>query len=53
VVSAHELGALGEQFEDEEHRRFGEGGFEEVVTQVAGLEERLGILDLTQFTPVT
>jgi hemerythrin-like domain-containing protein len=52
VVSAHELGALGGEFEDEEHRRFGEGGFEEVVTQVAGLEGRFGIEDLTQFTPV-
>jgi hemerythrin-like domain-containing protein len=51
VVSPHELGALGEQFEDEEHRLFGGDGFEKVVSKVAGLEERLGIADLAQFTP--
>jgi hemerythrin-like domain-containing protein len=51
VVSPHELGALGEQFEDEEHRLFGEDGFEKVVAEVAGLEGRLGIEDLAQFTP--
>lgn len=51
IVSAHEYGALGEQFEDEEHERFGEDGFEKVVDEVAGLERRLGIQDLARFTP--
>jgi hemerythrin-like domain-containing protein len=51
VVSPHELGALGEQFEHEEHRLFGHDGFEKVVAEVAGLERRLGIDDLARFTP--
>lgn len=42
---------LGEQFEAEEHRRFGEGGFEKNVAEVAALEEALGIADLAKFTP--
>ena len=51
VVSGHEYGALGEQFEDEEHRLFGEDGFEKVVDEVAQLERRLGLDDLARFTP--
>jgi len=51
IVSGHEYDALGEQFEDEEHRRFGEDGFEKMVDRVAGVERRLGIYDLAQFTP--
>ena len=51
IVSAHEYDALGEQFEDEEHRRFGEDGFEKYVEKVAGIEKKLGIYDLAQFTP--
>jgi len=42
---------LGEQFEEEEHRRFGEHGFEETVAEVAKLEAALGIGDLERFTP--
>lgn len=41
---------LGERFEENEHRLFGEGGFEKMVTQVAQLETELGIADLSQFT---
>jgi hemerythrin-like domain-containing protein len=51
LVSAHEYDALGEAFEDEEHRRFGQEGFEGMVERVAGLEKTLGIYDLKQFTP--
>jgi hemerythrin-like domain-containing protein len=51
IVSSSEYDSLGEQFEDEEHRLFGEDGFEKVVDEVAGLEKRLGIHDLAQFTP--
>jgi hemerythrin-like domain-containing protein len=51
IVSAHEYDALGDQFEDEEHRRFGEDGFEKYVDRVAGIEKKLGIYDLAQFTP--
>jgi hypothetical protein len=52
IVSAAELAELGEQFEEIEHQRFGEGGFSTVVEEVAGLERALGIHDLAQFTPL-
>jgi hemerythrin-like domain-containing protein len=42
---------LGEQFEEREHRLFGEHGFQQVVGQVADLERALGIHDLASFTP--
>jgi hemerythrin-like domain-containing protein len=42
---------LGEQFEDEEHARLGEHGFENAVAEVARLEQALGIGDLAEFTP--
>jgi hemerythrin-like domain-containing protein len=51
VVSPNEYDALGEAFEKEEHRLFGEDGFEKVVAEVAALEGRLGIADLASFTP--
>jgi hemerythrin-like domain-containing protein len=51
LVSANEYDALGETFEDEEHRKFGREGFEGMVERVAGLEKTLGIYDLKQFTP--
>jgi hemerythrin-like domain-containing protein len=51
LVSAREYDALGESFEEEEHRRFGKEGFEGIVDRVAGLERTLGIYDLKQFTP--
>jgi hemerythrin-like domain-containing protein len=51
IVPPKELDALGEQFEDKEHELFGKAGFEGVVSQVAQLEQTLGIYDLAQFTP--
>jgi hemerythrin-like domain-containing protein len=51
VVTPTEFAALGEQFEDKEHELFGRSGFEGIVTQVATLEQALGIADLNQFTP--
>jgi hemerythrin-like domain-containing protein len=51
IVSPHEYGALGEDFEKIEHRLFGEDGFESMVDRVAALERELGIDDLAQFTP--
>jgi hemerythrin-like domain-containing protein len=50
VLSAKDIKELGEQFEKEEDKLFGEGGFEKVVEQVAGFEKQLGIHDLDQFT---
>ena len=47
--------ALGDgvrdQGEDEEHRRFGQTGFQGVVDNVADIEKSLGIYYLSQFTP--
>jgi hemerythrin-like domain-containing protein len=51
VVSAKQLKELGEQFEKEEDRLFGDEGFEKTVDQVAGIEKQLGIYELGQFTP--
>ncbi|HEX2714449.1 MAG TPA: hemerythrin domain-containing protein [Candidatus Acidoferrales bacterium] len=51
VVSGHEYAALGEEFEDQEHKLFGEDGFEKNVAQVAALEKEFGIYDLERFTP--
>jgi hemerythrin-like domain-containing protein len=51
VASARQIKELGEQFENEEHRRFGEHGFEDTVERVAEIEKQLGIYDLASFTP--
>ena len=51
IVSEHEYGALGEDFEDKEHKLFGEDGFEKIVGEVAQLEKQLAVHDLAQFTP--
>jgi hypothetical protein len=42
---------LGEEFEENEHKRFGEDGFETMVNKVADIEKQLGIYELAQFTP--
>jgi hemerythrin-like domain-containing protein len=51
IVSEHEYAALGEDFEKKEDEIFGDEGFFKVVDQVAELEKKLGIYDLSQFTP--
>jgi len=50
VVPAKQFRDLAEIFEDEEHRRFGQTGFQGVVDKVADIEKSLGIYDLSQFT---
>jgi hemerythrin-like domain-containing protein len=50
IVGRHGYAELGEQFEDEEHARFGEHGFEDTVAAIARIESSLGILDLERFT---
>jgi hypothetical protein len=50
-VPAKELKDLGEKFEKEEDRLFGDEGFEKTVDQVAAIEKQLGIHDLSGFTP--
>jgi hemerythrin-like domain-containing protein len=51
IVPAKQLKELGEQFEKEEDRLFGDEGFEKTVDQVAAVEKQLGIYDLSKFTP--
>jgi len=51
IVSPHEYAALGDDFEKKEDELFGNEGFFKIVDQVAGLEKKLGIYDLAQFTP--
>jgi len=51
IVSRHEYDSLGEDFEKKEHELFGEDGFEKMVERVAGIEKKLGIYELSQFTP--
>jgi hemerythrin-like domain-containing protein len=51
IVSANEFDAMGEDFERDERRKFGEDGFKKYVAQVVELERTLGINDLAQFTP--
>ena len=51
IVSAHEFDSLGEEFEKEEDELFGDDGFFKVVDQVAEIEKKLGIYDLSKFTP--
>lgn len=51
LMSAKQLKELGEQFEKEEDRLFGDEGFEKTVDQVAVIEKELSIYDLDQFTP--
>jgi hemerythrin-like domain-containing protein len=51
IVSDNEYDSLGEEFETKEHQLFGEDGFEKNVELVASLEKKLGIYELSQFTP--
>ncbi len=51
IVTAKEFDSLGDQFEDRETKLFGEGGFEKMVEEVAGLEKTLGLYELAQYTP--
>lgn len=51
IVPANRIKDLGEQFEKEEDRLFGDEGFEKTVMQVAEIEKQLGIYELSQFTP--
>jgi hemerythrin-like domain-containing protein len=51
IVPVKRIKELGEQFEKEEDRLFGEEGFEKTVEQVAVIEKQLGINDLAAFTP--
>lgn len=51
LIPAKQMQDLGEQFESEEDRLFGDEGFQKTVEQVATIEKQLGINDLSLFTP--
>ena len=51
LVPAKEFLELGDKFEAKEHEVLGPEGFEGQVAHVAELEKRLGIGDLSRFTP--
>ena len=42
---------LGGEFEANEHKHFGEDGFETMVEKVTVIKKQLGIYELIQFTP--
>lgn len=50
IVTKHEYDSLGEEFENNEHKHFGEDGFEHFVDKIGDIEKSLGIYDLSQFT---
>jgi hemerythrin-like domain-containing protein len=51
LVPAREFEELGEMFEEKEHDLLGPEGFEGQVRAAAGLEQKLGIYEIAQFTP--
>lgn len=51
LVSKEEYDRLGELFEAEEHRLFGDDPFESIVKSIEEIEKSLGIYDLNEFTP--
>ncbi len=51
IVTPHEHDALGDEFEAQEQKLFGQDGFETMVDKVAGIEKAMGLYDLNQFTP--
>ena len=51
IVTRQEYDALGEQFDEIEHKTFGTDGFDVYLDQVTAFEKYLGIYDLVQFTP--
>jgi hemerythrin-like domain-containing protein len=51
IVSPQEYEALGKKFDEIEHQTFGGDGFDIYLDKVEGIEQKLGIYDLAQFTP--
>jgi hemerythrin-like domain-containing protein len=46
-----QIDEIGDQFEDIERRMFGHDGFEDAEKTISGVEQTLGLADITQFTP--
>jgi hemerythrin-like domain-containing protein len=51
LVSSNEYDAMAEEFEKKERQLFGDDGFETMAQRLAGLEQSIGIHDISQFTP--
>ena len=51
IVSRNEFDAMGEDFERDERRHFGEDGFAAVVASLGPIERAVGIHDLRKSTP--
>ena len=51
LVSSNEYDAMAEEFEKKERHLFGDDGFEKMAQRLAGLEQSIGIHDISQFTP--
>jgi hemerythrin-like domain-containing protein len=51
LFSPEEFDKLGDQFEDRERALFGENGFARIVSEVAELERKLNLYELSRFTP--
>jgi hemerythrin-like domain-containing protein len=49
TMTAKELDAVGDQFEDIEHKTFGKDGFDDALDRIATIERAFGF-DLAQFT---
>ncbi|HYL74912.1 MAG TPA: hemerythrin domain-containing protein [Bryobacteraceae bacterium] len=53
TMSAKQLDEISDKFEEIEHREFGKDGFEDAEKTVDGIEVRLGLSDISKFTPPT
>jgi len=51
IVTPQEYKALGEKFDEIEHKKFVTDGFDIYLDQVTAFEKYLGVYDLAQFTP--
>jgi len=51
LFSPEEFDKLGDQFEDRERALLGENGFARIVSEVAELERKLNLYELSRFTP--
>ena len=50
IVSNNEYDSIGEEFENNEYKLFGDDGFETMVEKVAIIEKQLDIYELERFS---
>lgn len=50
AITSQELRALGDKFEHIEKHQLGSDGFEKIAAEMGHIEQRLGLLNLAQFT---